>query len=103
MRLSPIDPQPRRALLARQRLLQLLASCEGKFTALEALLHEYATGRVLIFTEYNAVVYVIARRHLVPAITHETNAAERKHILYGFQTGDYRVIVTSKLLNEWID
>src|SRR5260370_22254174 len=103
MRLSPIDPQPRRALLARQRLLQLLWSCEGKFTALDALVHEYATERVLIFTEHHAVVYDIARRHLVPAITHETNAAERKHILDRFQTGQYRVIVTSKVLNEGID
>jgi superfamily II DNA or RNA helicase len=103
MRLSAIDQQARRALLARQRLLQLLASCEGKFTALEALLREYASERVLIFTEHNAMVYDIARRHLVPAITHETNAAERKHILDGFQTGQYRVIVTSKVLNEGID
>jgi superfamily II DNA or RNA helicase len=103
MRLSAIDPQARRALLARQRLLQLLASCEGKFTALEALLREYASERVLIFTEHNAVVYDIAHRHLVPAITHETNAAERKRILDGFQTGQYRVIVTSKVLNEGID
>ncbi|HKV02390.1 MAG TPA: helicase-related protein, partial [Ktedonobacteraceae bacterium] len=103
MRLSAIDPQARRALLARQRLLQLLASCEGKFTALEALLREYATERVLIFTQHNAVVYDIAHRHLVPAITHETGAAERKHILDGFQTGHYRVIVTSKVLNEGID
>ncbi len=103
MRLSAVDPQARRALLARQRLLQLLGSCEGKFTALDALLCEYATERVLIFTEHNTVVYDIARRHLVPAITHETGAAERKQILDGFQTGCYRVIVTSKVLNEGVD
>src|SRR5947209_3979379 len=103
MRLSTSDPHARRALLARQRLLQLLASCEGKFIALDALLCEYATERALVFTEHNAMVYDIARRHLVPAITHETNAAERKHILDGFQTGHYRVIVTSKVLNEGID
>ena len=103
MRLSASDSQARRALLARHRLLQLLASCEGKFTALDALLCEYATERALVFTEHNAMVYDIARRHLVPAITHETNAAERKHILEGFQTGHYRVIVTSKVLNEGID
>jgi len=103
MRLSATDPQARRALLARQRLLQLLGGCEGKFTALDALLHEYALERVLIFTEHNAVVYDIARRHLVPAITHETSAAERKQILDGFQTGHYRVIVTSRVLNEGID
>src|SRR5213082_330904 len=69
MRLSTSDPQARRALLARQRLLQLLGRCEGKFTALEALLREYASERVLVFTEHNAVVYDIAARYLVPAIT----------------------------------
>jgi superfamily II DNA or RNA helicase len=103
MRLSATDPQARRALLARQRLLQLLGNCEGKFTVLDALLREYATERVLVFTEHNAVVYDIAHRHLIPAITHETGAAERKHILDGFQTGHYRVIVTSKVLNEGVD
>jgi superfamily II DNA or RNA helicase len=103
MRLSATDPQARRALLARQRLLQLLGCCEGKFTVLDALLREYATERVLVFTEHNAVVYDIAHRHLIPAITHETSAAERKHILDGFQTGHYRVIVTSKVLNEGVD
>src|SRR5947207_10238768 len=41
MRLSTSDPQARRALLARQRLLQLLSSCEGKFRALDGLLSEY--------------------------------------------------------------
>jgi len=103
MRLSAIDTQARRALLARQRLLQLLGSCEGKFTALDALLREYSTERVLVFTEHNAIVYDVACRHLVPAITHETHAAERKHILDGFQEGHYRVIVTSRVLNEGVD
>lgn len=103
MRLSSIDPEARRALLARQRLLQLVGSCEGKFVALDGLLYEYASEQILIFTEQNAVVYDIAQRYLIPAITHETCAAERKHILDGFQTGQYRVIVTSKVLNEGID
>jgi superfamily II DNA or RNA helicase len=103
MRLSTCDAQARRAFLARQRFLRLLASCEGKFTALDALLREYMTEQVLIFTEHNTTVYDIARRHLVPAITHETNAAERKQILDGFQAGQYRVIVTSRVLNEGVD
>ncbi len=103
MRLSTSDPQARRALLARQRLLQLLSSCEGKFRALDGLLSEYDNEQVLIFTEHNAAVYNIARRYLIPAITHETHAAERKHILDSFQAGRYRAIVTSKVLNEGVD
>jgi superfamily II DNA or RNA helicase len=103
MRLSAFDREARRALLARQRLLRLLAGCEGKFAALDDLLREYAHERILIFTENNTVGYAIARRHLIPALTHETKAAERKHILDAFQAGDYRAIVTSKVLNEGVD
>ncbi len=103
MRLSAIDPHARRAMLARRQLLVLLESCQGKFAALEALLREHAGERILVFTESNAVAYTIARRYLVPAISHETQVAERKHILDAFQAGRYSVIATSKVLNEGID
>lgn len=103
MRLSAFDGEARRALLARQRLLKLLASAEGKFTMLDQLLHEYYHEQVLIFTENNTVAYQIARQHLIPVITHETKAAERKFILDGFQAGHFRAIVTSKVLNEGVD
>src|SRR5579859_112623 len=103
MRLSALDPQARRAMLARQRLVRMLGGCEGKLAALEGLLHEYGDQQILIFTEQNAVVYDIARRYLVPAITHETHAAERKQILEGFQARRYRAIVTSRVLNEGVD
>ncbi len=103
MRLSAFDTEARRALLARGRLNRLLAGCAGKFAALDNLLREYAHERALIFTENNAVAYDISRRHLIPALTHETKAAERKHLLDGFQSGHYRAIVTSKVLNEGVD
>ena len=103
MRWSSRDPQARGALLARQRLLQLVGSCEGKFRALEALLREYPTARVLVFTEHLAMAYAIAARYLIPAITHETRAAERKQILDGFREGRYRALVTSRVLNEGVD
>lgn len=103
MRLSAVDAQARQAFLARQRLLRLLARAEGKFKVLDALLCEYAAERILVFTEHNSTAYEIAYRHLVPVITHETSAAERKHILDGFQAGRYRVIVTSRVLNEGVD
>lgn len=103
MRLSAFDHEARRALLARQRLQDLLSNAEGKWTVLDQLLREYFHEQVLIFTENNAVAYAIARHHLIPIITHETKAAERKHILDHFQTGHYRAIVTSRVLNEGVD
>ncbi len=103
MRLSTKDARARRAWLARRQMLTLLESCQGKFTALEALLREHSGERILIFTESNAVAYKIAQQHLVPVISHETGMAERKHILDAFQAGNYSVIVTSKVLNEGVD
>jgi superfamily II DNA or RNA helicase len=103
MRLSTVDPLARRALLARRQLLDLLESCQGKFAALEALLREHDGERILVFTASNAVAYAIARRYLVPVISHETGVVERKRILDAFQDGRYSVVVTSKVLNEGID
>jgi superfamily II DNA or RNA helicase len=103
MRLSAFDPAARRALLARQDLLRILGNCQEKFLALDNLLREFASERILIFTESNEVAYRISYEYLVPCISHETSAAERKHILEGFQAGLYRVIVASKVLNEGVD
>jgi superfamily II DNA or RNA helicase len=103
MRLSAFDPAARRALLARQDLLRILGSCQEKFAMLDNLLREFADERILIFTESNDVAYRISCEYLVPCISHETSAAERKHILDGFQMGSYRVITTSKVLNEGVD
>ena len=103
MRLSAFDPEARRALLARQRIMALLAQAEGKLKMLDNLLREYSHEQTLVFTETNAAAYHIARRHLIPVITHETKAAERKHILDGFQAGQYHAIVTSRVLNEGVD
>ena len=58
---------------------------------------------MLIFTAHNRFAYQIARRHLIPVITHQTAAAERKAILDNFRAGVYRAIVTSKVLNEGVD
>jgi superfamily II DNA or RNA helicase len=48
-------------------------------------------------------VYQIARRFLVPAITHQTRARERQEILKKFHSGDYPCVVTSQVLNEGVD
>jgi superfamily II DNA or RNA helicase len=103
MRLSTFDPAARRALLARQRIQRLLAGAEEKLALLDKLLREHRQERVLIFTENNAVAYAISHRHLIPAVTHETKAAERKQILEGFQAGTYGALVTAKVLNEGVD
>lgn len=103
LRRGSYDVEARAAVLARTRILALLAGCEGKLDALERLLREHSDDRCLIFTENNTVAYAIARKHLIPALTHETKAVERKHILDAFSAGEYRAVVTSKVLNEGVD
>jgi superfamily II DNA or RNA helicase len=102
-RLSTVDPEARRAWLARRQVLKLLESCHGKFTALEGLLREHDGERVLVITESPEVAYAISLQYLVPAITHYTEAAERKYILDAFHEGRYKVVVTTEVLKEGVD
>jgi superfamily II DNA or RNA helicase len=93
----------RDAFLAWREQRRLALAAPAKLRLLEHLLEQYRQDRVLIFTHDNATVYQIARQYLVPAITHQTKVKERKHVLDGFQTGDYSVVVTSRVLDEGVD
>jgi superfamily II DNA or RNA helicase len=85
----------------QQKTLALAAS--AKLQLLDKLLDKHRHDRVLIFTYDNATAYQIARRWLVPAITHQTKTKERHLILQRFHSGEYPVIVTSQVLNEGVD
>lgn len=102
-RRSAFDAEARRAKVAERRLRRVVANAQNKLQVLDDLLKEHAQERILIFTEYTDLVYTLSRRHLLPAITHHTKAAERKAILDGFQTGKYKVLLTSRALNEGVD
>ena len=48
-------------------------------------------------------VYALSRRFLIPGVTYETPARERKEILDRFREGRYRAIIASDVLNEGVD
>jgi superfamily II DNA or RNA helicase len=102
-RRSAQDQQARRAKVAELKLKEVVHQAQGKLTVLDQLLREHRDQQMLIFTAHNRFAYQIARHHLLPAITHQTLAAERKATLDGFRSGEYRAIVTSKVLNEGVD
>src|SRR5438132_9701138 len=97
------SPEGRAAFLAYREQKRLALAAPAKIQLLEKLLDLHRGDRVLVFTYDNATVYQIARRFLVPAITHQTKTKERKHILERFHTGEYPVLVTSQVLNEGVD
>ena len=98
-----VDPEAREALLARNRALKAALNSEAKIKALGEFLNVYGEEKILIFTRYNQPVYRISRRFLIPAITYQTPREERKEILEKFRAGEYRVIVTSQVLDEGVD
>jgi len=100
---SSRDPEARRALLARNTAIGVAFNSEAKIDKLGELLRQNPDDRMLVFTQHNDLVYRISKRFLLPFITHTTNKEERYEVLKGFREGRFRVIVTSKVLDEGID
>ncbi len=98
-----LDSEARRALLARNRALNIALNSFSKIDALRNLLANNPKERILIFTQHNELVHRIAREFLIPPITHKTAKEERSETLDRFRTGKYRRIITSKVLDEGVD
>lgn len=92
-----------RAMRAYRRQRELALASSAKLEYLEHLLSEHRQQRSLVFTQDNATAYTVARRFLIPIITHQTKVKERSEILERFSAGVYRAVVTSKVLNEGVD
>jgi len=100
---SARSPEGRRALLSYQQQKRIALASQGKLEVLEGLLRQHAKDRTLIFTNDNDTVYAIARRFLIPAITHQTDVKERREVLERFNSGAYPAVVTSRVLNEGVN
>ncbi|MGQ9720787.1 MAG: DEAD/DEAH box helicase family protein [Candidatus Jordarchaeum sp.] len=97
------DPRARKALLARHRARVIALNASSKLKTLREILEKHAGDRMLIFTEYNDLVYMISKNFLIPSITHKTPKNERVENLEKFRKGKYKILVTSKVLDEGID
>lgn len=93
----------REALLAARRRREIQSSAVRKVTTLESLLKKHWDDRSIVFTKSVEEVYALSRRFLIPGITYETPAKERKEILDRFREGRYRAIIASDVLNEGVD
>jgi superfamily II DNA or RNA helicase len=103
IKMSAYDEYARKALIAKREMKRIVVGSERKLEVLDSLLKQHFADKVIIFTEHNDLVYRISREFLIPAITHQTKARERKWILDGFKADALRAIVTSKVLNEGVD
>ncbi|WP_344983900.1 DEAD/DEAH box helicase family protein [Deinococcus rubellus] len=93
----------RRAMLAHREARGLAYGTDAKLRVLEEVLANHHGERSLIFTDDNATVYKVSREFLIPAITHQTPVKERHELLQKFKSGEYKTLVTSRVLNEGVD
>ena len=93
----------RQAYLAYREQRALALAAPAKLNLLARLLDRHNGDRVIIFTHDNATVYKIARRFLVPVITHQTKTKERREVLLKFNEGSYPIVATSRVLNEGVN
>jgi superfamily II DNA or RNA helicase len=97
------DPAAREALLAKQRARRIMMNADAKVETLGRLLDRHREDRVIVFTAHTDLVYRLSERFLLPAITSETGAAERREILERFREGTYSQVVTANVLDEGVD
>jgi len=81
-----------------------IARCgRAKLDMLWKIIRTNPGARTIIFTADNDTAYAVGEALCLPVLTHKTKAAERKDFLDRFRSGDYPVLVTSKVLNEGVD
>ena len=97
------EMQGRLAMQAYRKQRELAFAAPAKLDYVALLLHVHRADRTIVFTEDNATAYKVARRFLVPCITHQTKVRERSDVLAGLAEGRYGAVVTSKVLNEGVD
>jgi superfamily II DNA or RNA helicase len=103
IRRSGSDPQARRALQAHHQARMIALNADAKQGEVERLLGEHVRDKVIVFSEYNALVDTLSARLALPSITYKTSADERKATLDAFRNGTYSKIVTGRVLNEGVD
>ena len=100
---SGTDPRAREALLAKQEAREIMMNADAKVDALARLLDRHRDDRIIVFTAHTDLVYRLSERFLLPAITGETGASERRAILDRFREGTYGRLVTANVLDEGVD
>jgi superfamily II DNA or RNA helicase len=97
------DTRARRALIAKNRSESIARTAEKKLDTLDTLIKRHHDDRVIIFTANNEFAYEISREFIIPCITHQTETDERTEILDRFKSGEYSMLVTSKVLDEGVN
>jgi superfamily II DNA or RNA helicase len=100
---SGSDPAARNALRAHHQARMIALNAEAKVGVAAGLLAKHRGDKLLIFSEYNALVDRASRELGLPSITYRTAPEERRRTLERFRSGAYSKLVAGRVLNEGVD
>jgi superfamily II DNA or RNA helicase len=103
IRRSGSDPAARSALRAHHQARMIALNAEAKIGEAARLLAQHRDDKLLIFSEYTALVDRASRELGLPAISYRTAPDERRRTLERFRSGAYRKLVAGRVLNEGVD
>ncbi|MFO7168682.1 MAG: DEAD/DEAH box helicase [Chloroflexota bacterium] len=103
IRRSGSDPAARQALRAHHQARMIALNAEAKIGVVAELLAKHRADKVIVFSEYTALVDRVSHALALPAITYRTAPQERKRILAAFRGGAYSKLAAGRVLNEGVD
>jgi superfamily II DNA or RNA helicase len=103
IRRSGSDPAARQALRAHHQARMIALNAEAKIGVVAELLAQHRQDKVIVFSEYTALVDRVSQALALPALTYRTQAQERKAILGAFRGGAYSKLAAGRVLNEGVD
>jgi superfamily II DNA or RNA helicase len=103
IRRSGSDPAARQALRAHHQARMIALNAEAKIGVVAELLARHRQDKVIVFSEYTALVDRVSQALALPAITYRTQPQERKGILRAFRGGAYSKLAAGRVLNEGVD
>ncbi len=103
IRRAAVDPAARGALQAHHEARLIALNASAKIDLVADLLERHRSDKVIVFSEFNALVDRLSRRLLLPSITYKTPVRERRRVLERFRSGQYSKLVTGRVLNEGVD
>jgi superfamily II DNA or RNA helicase len=103
IRRAAVDPAARGALQAHHEARLIALNASAKIGLVADLLARHRHDKVIVFSEFNAIVDRMSRHLLLPSITYRTPARERRQVLERFRSGQYSKLITGRVLNEGVD
>ncbi len=76
---------------------------KSKMRKVWEIIMRHRQSRIIVFTADNDMAYKLGKKFFLPVLTCQTKLKERKIFLEKFRSGEYPILITSKVLNEGVD